>query len=341
MAFTDPHREPLRPTEKDEGKVMKSVVVAAFLILIVPPPLFAQYTKPVYVSLPSAGNIQHLALGAAKYKGFYEEMGVPNAQVVYLRGNSMNVQAIVSGSVQFASAFGPSMHAMFRGEQLRILVQIFNQIPFSVVTRSDVSRLEDLKGAKIAVTFGGSTYSVLAALLAKYGMPQNFADYLNIPGDQAKTAALMQGRAAAALMSPPADRFLLKEGFKRLVYLGDVFKGVPFSALLTTSKVIREEPDLVERVVKAVVKALLFIRENRDGGIEAIMQHGKVDKETAVSLYDLMRDAFTPTLSSEGVMQRAELEIATLKERPNFDPKAFVDDRFLRAALRSMGRKEQ
>jgi len=318
-----------------------ATMILALLMLLTSAPLFAQYTKPVYVSLPSAGNIQHLALGAAKYRGFYEEMGVPNAHVVYLRGNSINVQAIVSGSVQFASAFGPSMHAMFRGEQLRILAQIFNQIPFGLITKSDVNRLQDLKGAKIAVTFGGSTHSVLVALLAKQGLPANFAEYLNIPGDQAKTAALMQGRAMAALMAPPADRYLLKEGFKRLVYVGDVFKGVPFSALLSTAKVIREEPDLVERVVKAVVKAMIQIRENREAGIEAIMQHGKVDKEIATSLYDLMRDAFVPTLSAEGVMQRAELEIATLKERPNFDPKAFIDDRFLRTALRSLGRKEQ
>jgi len=316
-------------------------MILALLMLLTSAPLFAQITKPVYISLPSAGNIQHLALGAAKYRGFYEEMGVPNAHVVYLRGNSINVQAIVSGSVQFASAFGPSMHAMFRGEQLRILAQIFNQIPFGLITKPDVNRLQDLKGAKIAVTFGGSTHSVLVALLAKQGLPANFAEYLNIPGDQAKTAALMQGRAVAALMAPPADRYLLKEGFKRLVYVGDVFKGVPFSALLSTAKVIREEPDLVERVVKAVVKAMIQIRENREAGIEAIMQHGKVDKEIATSLYDLMRDAFVPTLSAEGVMQRAELEIATLKERPNFDPKAFIDDRFLRTALRSLGRKEQ
>ena len=321
-------------------KILGKMIIA-LLMLLTSAPLFAQITKPVYISLPSAGNIQHLALGAAKYRGFYEEMGVPNAHVVYLRGNSINVQAIVSGSVQFASAFGPSMHAMFRGEQLRILAQIFNQIPFGLITKPDVNRLQDLKGAKIAVTFGGSTHSVLVALLAKHGLPANFAEYLNIPGDQAKTAALMQGRAVAALMAPPADRYLLKEGFKRLVYVGDVFKGVPFSALLSTAKVIREEPDLVERVVKAVVKAMIQIRENREAGIEAIMQHGKVDKEIATSLYDLMRDAFVPTLSAEGVMQRAELEIATLKERPNFDPKAFIDDRFLRTALRSLGRKEQ
>jgi ABC-type nitrate/sulfonate/bicarbonate transport system substrate-binding protein len=308
------------------------------LVCMSPGAARGQYTKPVYISLPSAGSVQHLALAAAKFKGYYNEMGITNAQLVFLRGNAVNVQALVAGSVHFASAFGPSMHAMFRGEQIRILMPIFNQIPFSLVTRPEVKRLEDLKGSKIAVTFGGSTYSVLIAVLAKYGIPTNFADYLNIPGDQAKTAALMQGRAAAALMSPPADRNLLKEGFKRLLYVGDVFKNVPFSAMLTNAKLIQEEPDLVERAVKAVTKALLFIHDNREGGIEMIMRHSQVDKEVATALYDLMRDAYSPELTPDGVMQRAELEIATLKERPKFDPKAFMDEAFLKSALRSLGR---
>jgi ABC-type nitrate/sulfonate/bicarbonate transport system substrate-binding protein len=71
---------------------MKIIALAILVLSIFHPcaPLSAQYTKPVYVSLPSAGNVQHLALAAAKYKGFYEEMGVPNAQVVFLRGNSVN-----------------------------------------------------------------------------------------------------------------------------------------------------------------------------------------------------------------------------------------------------------
>lgn len=320
--------------------LLKSLWVVV-LVFALPISLQAQYTRPVYISLPGPGNIQHLALAGAKHKGFYEEMGVANAQVVAVRGNAINVQAIVSGSVHFASAFGPSMQAMFRGEQIRILVQIFNQIPFSLVTRSDVKRLEELKGAKIAVTFGGSTFSVLQALFAHYGLPRTFAEYLNIPDSQGKAAAMMQGRAIAALMAPPTDQPLLKAGFKRLIYVGDVFKDVPFSALLTTSRLIQEEPDLVERVVRAVVKALIYIRENREGAIEIIMRHGKVDKETAASLYDLMRDAFVPKLSAEGVMKRAELEIVTLKERPNFEPKLFIDDRFLKKALQSMGIKDQ
>jgi ABC-type nitrate/sulfonate/bicarbonate transport system substrate-binding protein len=317
------------------------LISSAFFFLALALPAWGQITKPVYVSLPSAGNLQHLALTAAKYKGYYEEMGILNPQVVYLRGNSINVQAILAGSVQFASAFGPSMHAMFRGEQLRVLVQIFNQIPMSLITRPEIKRIEELKGAKIAVTFGGSTHSVLLAMLSHFGLPQNFGEYLNMPGDQAKAAALMQGTVAAALMAPPADAPVLKAGFKRLIYLGDVFKGVPFSAMLTTAKIIKEEPDLVERTVKAVVKAMVYIRQNRDGGIDLIMRHGKVDKETAAALYDLSRDAFVPSLSADGIMKRAELEIATLKERPNFDPKQFMDDRFLKKAMTSLGVKEQ
>jgi ABC-type nitrate/sulfonate/bicarbonate transport system substrate-binding protein len=320
-------------------KILGAVIVT-LVVFFFPVPLTAQHTKPVYVSLPGPGNIQHLAYVAAKQKGFYEEVGIPNVQIVMLRGNAVNVQALVSGSVHFSSAFGPAMQTMFRGEQLRILVQIFNQIPFGLITRPEVKRLEELKGAKVAVTFGGSTYSVLQALFVKHGLPQNAAEYLNIPDNQGKVIALQQGRAAAALMAPPTDQPLLKAGFKRLVYLGDEFKNVPFSALLTTAKLVQEDPDLAERMTKAVVKALLYIKANREGSIDIIMRHGKVERDIAASLYDLMRDAFEPALDPQGVMKRAELEFAVLKDRPNFKPENFIDDRFLKAALRSLSSEQ-
>jgi ABC-type nitrate/sulfonate/bicarbonate transport system substrate-binding protein len=321
---------------------MKTVVSAVLLsaLVFLPDALRAQYTKPVYVSLPGPGNVQHLAYAVGKEKKFYEEMGVPNVNIVVLRGNAMNVQALISGSVHYSSAFGPSMQAMFRGEPIKILLQIFNQIPFALITKTETRRLEDLKGQKIAVTFGGSTYSVLQALFAKYGYSDKFAEYLNIPDNQGKALALMQGRAAAALMAPPTDQPLIKAGFKRLLYLGDEFKNVPFSALQATARQIQDEPDLTDRMVKAVVKALYWIRANREGTIEIIMKQGKLDqRDIAASLYDLMRDAFIPALSPEGIYKRAELEFAVLKERPHFKPEQFIEDRFYKAALKALARE--
>jgi len=99
--------------------------------------------------------------------------------------------------------------------------------------------------------------------------------------------------------------------------------------------------DAVGGADKAVVKALLYIRANREGSIDIIMRHGKLEqREIAATLYDLMRDAYEPALSAQGVMKRAELEFAVLKERPNFKPELFIDDRFFKAALRSL-RSEQ
>ena len=300
-------------------------------------PLCAQINKPIYISLPGPGNIQHLAYVVAKEKKFYDEMGLSNVNIVVLRGNAMNVQALLSGSVHYSSAFGPSMQAMFKGEQIRVLLQIFNQIPFGLITRPEIRRLEDLKGQKIAVTFGGSTYSVLQALFAKYGYGEKFAEYLNIPDNEGKAIALIQGRAAAALMAPPTDRPLLKAGMKLLVYLGDEFKNVPFSALQAMAKQVQAEPDMTERMVKAVMKALYWIRANRDGSIDIIMKNGRLDqREIAASLYDLMRDAFVPALSPEGLYKRAELEFAVLKEKPNFKPEQFIDDRFYKSALKAL-----
>ena len=317
-------------------KRMHLFVVLA-VIVCSPPSSDAQSNKPIYVSLPGPGNIQHLAYVVAKEKKFYEEMGLSNVNIVVLRGNAMNVQALLSGSVHYSSAFGPSMQAMFKGEQIRVLLQIFTQIPFGLITRPEIKRLEDLKGQKIAVTFGGSTYSVLQALFAKYGYGEKFADYLNIPDNEGKAIALVQGRAAAALMAPPTDRPLLKAGMKRLIYLGDEFKNVPFSALQAMAKQVQSEPDVTERMVKAVIKALYWIRANRDGSIDIIMKNGRLDqREIAASLYDLMRDAYIPALSREGLYRRAELEFAVLKEKPNFKPEQFIDDRFYKSALKAL-----
>ncbi len=88
--------------------------------------------------MPGPGNVQHLAYAVAKEKKFYDEMGLTNVNIVVLRGNAMNVQALMSGSVHYSSAFGPSMQAMFKGEQIRVLLQIFNQIPFGLITRPDI-----------------------------------------------------------------------------------------------------------------------------------------------------------------------------------------------------------
>jgi ABC-type nitrate/sulfonate/bicarbonate transport system substrate-binding protein len=157
---------------------------------------------------------------------------------------------------------------------------------------------------------------------------------------EGKAIALVQGRAAAALFAPPTDRPLLKAGFKRLLYMGDEFKNVPFSALQAMNKQVQDEPDMTQRMVNAVMKALYWIRANRDGAIDIIMKTGRLnERDIAVSLYDLMRDAYLPALSPEGLYRRAELEFAVLKDKPNFKPEQFIDESFYKNATKFLAKE--
>jgi ABC-type nitrate/sulfonate/bicarbonate transport system substrate-binding protein len=90
-------------------------------------------------------------------------------------------------------------------------------------------------------------------------------------------------------------------------------------------------------MVKAVMKALYWIRANREGSIDIIMKNGRLnERDVAASLYDLMRDAYVPALTPEGLYKRAELEFVLLKEKPNFKPEQFIDDRFFKAAVKAL-----
>ena len=44
-----------------------------FIFTLLPVSLRAQTNKPIYVSLPGPGNVQHLAYAVAKEKKFYQE----------------------------------------------------------------------------------------------------------------------------------------------------------------------------------------------------------------------------------------------------------------------------
>src|SRR6266542_7104208 len=121
---------------------------------------------------------------------------------------------------------------------------------FSLVVTPDIQKIADLKGKKIGVTFGGSTAAGTKALLDLNKLnPDKDVEYINFPGNEPKIAAMKQGIISAALLAPPADYLAMRSGMKRLVSLADVFKDTAFTGLAATSKTIKENPQMVKRMV--------------------------------------------------------------------------------------------
>src|ERR1044071_5221784 len=204
---------------------------------------------------PSA-NVQFLPAFVALEKGFYKREGL-DAELISVRNAVTAVQALIGNQIHYIFSVGPQMPSIWEGSDIILLAQQVGRPTFSMVVTPEIQKVTDLKGKKIGVSFGGSTFAGTKALLELNRMnPDKDVQYISIPGSTPKIAALQQGLVQAALLAPPADYIAVKAGFKRLVNLADVFRDTSFTGLAATGRTIRENPQFVRRMVRAIVRCV-------------------------------------------------------------------------------------
>jgi NitT/TauT family transport system substrate-binding protein len=129
--------------------------------------------------------------------------------------------------------------------------------------------------------FGGVAHFAARAVAKHYGLdPEKDLKYLAVGPPDARFAALSQGLVDAAVLGPPLDLEARKQGFSILARAHDVY------GLVTSVKNIQDKPDEIKRAIRAGIKATRYIRSNREGTIQFIMEWLKVNRETATATYE-------------------------------------------------------
>jgi ABC-type nitrate/sulfonate/bicarbonate transport system substrate-binding protein len=257
-----------------------------------------------------------------------------------VRGAATAVQALLANQIQFIFSIGPQMPAVWEGNDIMILAQQVGRPTFSMVVTPDINRVADLKGKKIGVTFGGSTAAGTKALLELNKLnPDKDVDYISLPGNEPKIAALKQGIIAGALLAPPADYLAMKSGLKRLLSLADVFKDTAFTGLAASSRTIKENPQMVRRMVRAITRSVLHTRDNPEDAMLVAMKRLGLDREAAQDAYQMIRDALVPVPTEKGVELMAQWQAIALNIKPKRKPAEYMDLRFVNEAMAEFGKK--
>ena len=145
------------------------------------------------------------------------------------------------------------------------------------------------------MSVGGSTVAGTQALLELHKMnPERDVQYVSIPGSQPKIAAMQQGIIQAALLAPPSDYIAIKAGFKRLVSLADLFKDTSFSGLAATGKTVRDNPQFVKRMVRAIVRGVIHSKRTPEDAVQTMVKHWRMERDVATDAYNLVREALNP-----------------------------------------------
>jgi len=145
----------------------------------------------------------------------------------------------------------------------------------------------DLRSADLS----GASLRNARLMLRHFGLEPD-KDVKLSPGGlpESRLARLQQGLIDATVVPVPLDFRAKKMGLNVLARAYELFT-YPGSGLVTTTKKIKEKPDEIKRVIRAGIKSSRYIKSNRDGTIQFLMDWQKIDSEIATATYEYLSKA--------------------------------------------------
>jgi sulfonate transport system substrate-binding protein len=252
-----------------------------------------------------APSMTHLPFYAAEQKGFFREQGV-NVRCIHSHDEPENiVQLMMEGEVAFYATIVAAVEAAMHGwGELRALcATMLSKYPCAA--RTEIRSTADLKGKKVMVG-GGRSYNELMWLCRFYGW-QAEKDLEIVRGELSDRVKAFLDPTFAAVFGRPQYLFWLKKGgFHLLPYPEN--RAWAEAGLVTSLRLIREKPDVVQKVVNAIVAATEYLKQNRDEAVNVARKNVPyLTQEAAEGNYDVFRDWYSYDISEGAIAHQAEV----------------------------------
>ena len=233
----------------------------------------------------SAVDISFLTAGLASKRGFFRDEGL-DVEIIRMNAN-VSITALSTGDIDYTMIFASVVRGALRGMPMKVVSSYMDSSTHLLIARPEYKSLKDLKGKTLAVSTFGATSDVAARMMFKQGGvdPERELKVIPLGAERSRYTVLREGIVDVAVLSPPADSEATRLGFNVLSRFFEHFK-LPFTGLGVNTKKLKEKPDEVKRMIKAALRANRFVRQNREGTIQTLMDWVHVDRESAAATYD-------------------------------------------------------
>jgi NitT/TauT family transport system substrate-binding protein len=288
-----------------------SIAVVLFALLLHVCPLGAVET--VRVGYPS------LATGFAPSwvtsdTGIWKKQGL-DVQLIYLRGGSRSVSALIGGSVDFVlgSDLGVTI-ALLQGAALTRVGVTTNTTGYSVVTQPSIKSIRDLKGKILGITPGrDAAYARLVKILRENGMdPSKDVTFLTIGdgGPAGRVAALSNGVIHASMFTPPSDLIAERMGMKILSKIDVANVG---GGLNTTTAYLQKNRPVLLRFLKGYMQGIQYLNSHKEESLKIFSKYVRnPDLGIMANLYEEISMRVEPSLRPQSEAVRALLDLVAL-----------------------------
>jgi ABC-type nitrate/sulfonate/bicarbonate transport system substrate-binding protein len=169
------------------------------------------------------------------------------------------------------------------GVDAKLVAAPLVKLPHVLVTRKEIKRPEDLKGKALGVTRPGDLSSRLSgAVLERFNMSDEVA-IRPIGGSQSERYRAMAANVVQGIIvTPPLDVRAKNEGYNVLYRLVELDLPFIYSSLHAGSRILRDKPEVVQRVVVAFAEAIFFMEHHPVKAKLAISKAMRVKDEEAL-----------------------------------------------------------
>lgn len=297
----------------------------------------AAYAERIIFAYPSPST-SFLPLVVAQKRGFLEQEGL-QTELVQVRP-AVAVPGLTIASIDFTTILGSTIAARMRGVPL-VITGVFADKPMDfLIGAKSIASAKDLKGKVVGISaFGTATHFLTVRLLRGLGLDSDKDVTLRPVGDEGlRLQAIGTGLVHASLLGSQGAIQGEKDGLKLIVAAADVIDSLPFAGVTTTLAKLRDNPGQIKRVLRAGLKGIRYVLENKAGTVDVMQGWYRVDRDIATASYDLAVKSYSRSgeVSEKGVA--LSMEFARASGRFDKEPLAseITDFALLRQAKKEL-----
>lgn len=257
-----------------------AAVLACFLIIAITAPVSPALAQakpdPVTVAMDWIISGYHAPFFVALAKGHYEKEGIA-ADIKRGFGSADGIKRVAVGTATFVFGdLGTMVRMRSEGLAVRMVASGFVQAPGEVVMRRDsgLRTAKDLEGKRVVMQIGGPLDFQLRAVFEKAGA--NYGTVKKVTLDPALWPGALIEKNADAVTGFVSDESIIVEARGvpvNVIRFAEHGVDIYGNGIVTSEKLIRENPDLVRRFLRAVHRGYRDALANPEEAIDIVIRY--------------------------------------------------------------------
>jgi ABC-type nitrate/sulfonate/bicarbonate transport system substrate-binding protein len=210
---------------------------------------------------------------------------------------------------------------------------------FDLFVQPGITSIQQLRGKKIGYGgVGGLTEIIIRQILSANQISLDQVTFLTLGGDDVSFTSLRAGVVDAVMLQIPATFLAQDEGFRKIAAGADYYRAVQ-GGLTATKNFLAEKPELVTKVIRATLRALRLLKNDKKYAIETLTKKNYVDlgkerERFAERAYDAAMQGYSLTGVVDEKLQREMITAAAqrVKSQQQLAPERIFDFSFARKA---------